>query len=374
MHSCKETITIPSPGRVVEKSNTYPATRTNKKPATPDNAIQNETDIKTQKDKVSKSKIEESNTMETLKQIKAVPQSSKTKWRQDNACSEPPINRLPSTKCCVINDESNENTTKPYYVNIAGLTESDHIYDIPKTAIDESEENVFAKTMPVPHNVNNTGDNELQAEVTSNQTDSENIYIDASSTDHFFNEDVQEMVYETTTQSSAKPLYIEILSSLPDPPSFTQEPTANSESGENSNDDVEDAYVLPDHVESPSADGDNEYIFPDPMESTSNSSRKSATVAPFMPQTDTRTTIVHPRTRPFLIYTVEEVVDCFEECALPHLANICKEENLDGDYFKDLSDADLSREPFLLNQFHISKVRKIIAGWRPKRLSRYRWS
>ena len=41
---------------------------------------------------------------------------------------------------------------------------------------------------------------------------------------------------------------------------------------------------------------------------------------------------------------------------------------MDGEYFQDLSDEDLTQEPFSLNHFHISKVRKVIEGWRPRRL------
>ena len=115
----------------------------------------------------------------------------------------------------------------------------------------------------------------------------------------------------------------------------------------------------------------NEYVGPDPVERETTKTPQSATVAPYIPENEPHTTSLPSSliTRPFVEYTVEEVVECFEICSLPQVAKVCKEESLDGEYFKDLNDSDLAAEPFCLSQFHVSKLRKIIAGWRPKRLT-----
>ena len=143
----------------------------------------------------------------------------------------------------------------------------------------------------------------------------------------------------------------------PDPP--TKQPLqSTSENNQQRRTDTKGTAISP-RDENNSCD-ENEYIEP---ESTIDNSAMAATVESFI----TNTTPIRPGPRPFLGYTVEEVVDCFEECALYQLADICKAEKLDGEYFRSLSDEDLTKEPFCLTCFHISKVRKIIAGWRPKR-------
>ena len=68
----------------------------------------------------------------------------------------------------------------------------------------------------------------------------------------------------------------------------------------------------------------------------------------------------------FYGYSVPEVVDCLNACALPHLASICKKERLDGYFFKNFDLSLLTNEPFLLNWFHIAKLRRVMSGWRPK--------
>lgn len=68
----------------------------------------------------------------------------------------------------------------------------------------------------------------------------------------------------------------------------------------------------------------------------------------------------------FYSYSVDEVVECLHDCALAKLANICKEEQLDGEYFRTLKTEDLQKEPFHMNWYHITKLFKIIGGWRPK--------
>ena len=117
---------------------------------------------------------------------------------------------------------------------------------------------------------------------------------------------------------------------------------------------------------------ESEYIDPDGVEAARAKGPVSAKVPPYTPETVTPTVIIRPKTRPFILYTVEEVVECFEECALPQLAGICRDENLDGDYFRDTSNEDLAQEPFSLDSFYISKVRKVIAGWRPRRRSTFK--
>lgn len=74
--------------------------------------------------------------------------------------------------------------------------------------------------------------------------------------------------------------------------------------------------------------------------------------------------------RSFFDYTVEEVVDCFKKCAFIGLAQTCLDEQLDGEYFRDITADDLVQEPFNMNWFHISKLFKVINGWRPKKCRR----
>ena len=118
------------------------------------------------------------------------------------------------------------------------------------------------------------------------------------------------------------------------------------------------------------ADTDGECAKEDRMISVTAEKPLSAAIVPFIQETKPKPPI-RPRMN-FFLYTVEEVAECFNECAMPQLANVCREENLDGEYFKDLGDEDLAQEPFCLKSFHISKVRKIIAGWRPRRLSAFK--
>ncbi|XP_060580240.1 uncharacterized protein LOC132737026 [Ruditapes philippinarum] len=68
----------------------------------------------------------------------------------------------------------------------------------------------------------------------------------------------------------------------------------------------------------------------------------------------------------FYHYTVDEVVDCLNDCALTKLANICKADQLDGEYLTSLTTDELKEDPFNMNWYHISKLIKVIDGWRPK--------
>ena len=128
--------------------------------------------------------------------------------------------------------------------------------------------------------------------------------------------------------------------------------------------------IIADKSKNTKADTDAECAKEDRMVSVTAERPLSAAIVPFIQATKPKPPI-RPRMQ-FFLYTVEEVVECFNECAMPQLANVCREEQLDGEYFKDLGDEDLAQEPFCLKSFHISKVRKIIAGWRPKRLSTYK--
>ena len=112
----------------------------------------------------------------------------------------------------------------------------------------------------------------------------------------------------------------------------------------------------------------NQNVKWDILEGATKNTPISAAVDLSALETEPRTAKIRPKTRQFFLYTVEEVVDCFEECGLPQLAEICKEETVDGEYFQDLMDDELTQEPFCLGPFHVSKVRKIIEGWRPRRL------
>lgn len=68
----------------------------------------------------------------------------------------------------------------------------------------------------------------------------------------------------------------------------------------------------------------------------------------------------------FYNYSVDEVVECFNECALIELATLCKMEQMNGKYFRGLTADDFKNKPFLLSLFYISKLQKVISGWRPK--------
>ena len=397
MYDCRgrETVIIPHPGTVLVKSNTFPVTRMNGKHVTHEMIINNETLIETKRDEdIVNNELEEA-----VKQVNNVKQYSENQNKNDYANSETISKQSPSANSGVVNEEGRRDTGAPYYVNIAlaKLTESDHIYDIPK--LPNSQERPASASTETSRNTHKAGDTQLQVYGTSSdqlESESESDYIDASSTSYTVNDDKHESKNEGNAQSSNKPLYLEPNQSLSNP---------HSESGENirlPNDDdhtymnispghstdADNEYILPEHIEQPPSDGDNEYILPEHIEQASIDAEneyilpetdgtleirnpRPASVAHVMPQAAKQTTPVRPRARPFLLYTVEEVVDCFEECALPQLAHICKEENLDGEYFKDLSDRDFAQEPFLLNRFYVSKVRKIIAGWRPKRLAVY---
>ena len=129
--------------------------------------------------------------------------------------------------------------------------------------------------------------------------------------------------------------------------------------------------IIADKSKNTKADFDGECVKEDRMKSVTAERPLSAAIVPFIQETNKPKPPIRPRMN-FFIYTVEEVVECFNECAMPQLANVCREEHLDGEYFKDLGDGDLAQEPFCLKSFHISKVRKIIAGWRPRRLSTYK--
>ena len=128
--------------------------------------------------------------------------------------------------------------------------------------------------------------------------------------------------------------------------------------------------IIADKSKNTKADSDGECAEEDRVKSVTAERPLSAAIVPFIQETKPKPPI-RPRMQ-FFLYTVEEVVECFNECAMPQLANVCREEQLDGEYFKDLGDEDLAQEPFCLKSFHISKVRKIIAGWRPRRLSAYK--
>lgn len=64
----------------------------------------------------------------------------------------------------------------------------------------------------------------------------------------------------------------------------------------------------------------------------------------------------------FYTFTVDEVVECLNNCALGKLAKLCQHKHLDGEYFRGLTADDLEGEPFNMNWFHISKLFKVIDG------------
>ena len=63
--------------------------------------------------------------------------------------------------------------------------------------------------------------------------------------------------------------------------------------------------------------------------------------------------------------SVNELQACFDRCAIESLAQIVRINKLDGEMFSALSDDDLTKDPFYLNNLDIKKVRKIQTGWAP---------
>ncbi|XP_063411393.1 uncharacterized protein LOC134694315 [Mytilus trossulus] len=64
--------------------------------------------------------------------------------------------------------------------------------------------------------------------------------------------------------------------------------------------------------------------------------------------------------------TMIELGNLLKNVKLGKFAEICCEEQVDGDIFMDMTDEILKEEPFSLNRFQILKVTKLKAGWNPK--------
>lgn len=64
--------------------------------------------------------------------------------------------------------------------------------------------------------------------------------------------------------------------------------------------------------------------------------------------------------------SVQDVVRCLHQCALPKLANLCDENAIDGKFLSDLKDDELRDKPFSLNNIEVAKLKKMREGWRPK--------
>lgn len=72
----------------------------------------------------------------------------------------------------------------------------------------------------------------------------------------------------------------------------------------------------------------------------------------------------------FYSYTVSEVFHCFHMCCVENLAQLCREQKLDGQFFKGFDLNDFKEDPFNLDAFSALKVKKIIfEGWRPRLLA-----
>ena len=399
----RETVIIPNPGTVLLKSNTFPAARTNDKSKT-SKMVNEIIDMRGDEDKTVKDTIEETTEEENDTEIQ--------NGDYAHAAATFPTKQPPVTLCAA-NDIVNcdTNTGSPYYVNaqLAELTESDHIYEIPKFMSSQESSACDNETT----NSQATENTKVQVHNIVScrfESDSESDYIEASSTSYTFKEEKHQSLRNIKANSPNEMVYLDQSASLTNPHSMTQSTMLESDPVKDSHilkhgdhtyvnvlhghvDDLhghvddnsveaENEYIPPEHLDhSPNKDesdyilldqdSENEYVLPEPAEPDTNTveNPRSASVAHVIPLTGRQTTHCRPRVRPFLMYTVEEVAVCFEECALPQLANICKDENLDGEYLSDLSDSELAQEPFHLNQFHVSKVRKIIAGWRPKRQS-----
>ena len=392
----RETVIIPNPGTVLLKSNTFPAARTNDK-SKASKMVNEIIEMRGDEDKTVKDTIEETADEENDTEIQNGDYAhSATTFPK----KQPPVNS------CAVNDNGkcDTNTLTPYYVNaqLAELTESDHIYEIPKFMSSQESSACDNETM----NSQATENKKVQVHKIVNcrfESGSESDYIEASSTTYTFKEKKDESLRNIKANSPNETVGLDWSALLANPHLTTQSTMLESDPvkdshllkygdhtyvnvlhghGDDNSVETENEYIPPEHLDrSPykdesdyillDQDSENEYVLPEPAEPGTNTieNPRPASVAHVIPLTGRQTTPCRPRVRPFFMYTVEEVSDCFEECALPQLAYICKNENLDGEYLSDLSDSELAQEPFRLNQFHISKVRKIIAGWRPKRQS-----
>lgn len=68
----------------------------------------------------------------------------------------------------------------------------------------------------------------------------------------------------------------------------------------------------------------------------------------------------------FYDYRIDEVVQCFKLLALQEVADVCDRENIDGQFFKKLSDDEI-KNYFKLDTLHFIKIKKaIFDGWRPR--------
>ena len=265
----------------------------------------------------------------------------------------------------VVGEKESDND-QPFYSNLDKLPESGH-YEVPKSRNSLEDVSLYSDVSDINgSNITESRvplyDNAHQAGAISNTFETDGDYIDMqgavkavlSREKYKSCSAIEEKLgakYENTLQ-------IQTANSAPTSPLLTRS-QQEDDSSEN------DRHVTATINET------DEYVGPDPIEQETAKAPKSATVVPYIPETDPRRTslLSSSPTRPFVQYTVEEVVECFEMCALPQVAKVCTEESLDGEYFKDLSDDDLAAEPFCLSQFHVTKVRKIISGWRPKRLT-----
>lgn len=74
-----------------------------------------------------------------------------------------------------------------------------------------------------------------------------------------------------------------------------------------------------------------------------------------------------PEVKDFAELTCTEIYDRLVLCSMKEVADICRDEKLDGAYFNDITDEVLSKEPFNLNSFKLDKFRKIQNNWVPKK-------
>lgn len=64
--------------------------------------------------------------------------------------------------------------------------------------------------------------------------------------------------------------------------------------------------------------------------------------------------------------TMIELENLLKSVKLDKFAEMCCAEQIDGDFFMDMTDEILKEEPFSLNRFEILKAKKLQGGWKPK--------
>lgn len=98
---------------------------------------------------------------------------------------------------------------------------------------------------------------------------------------------------------------------------------------------------------------------------SSSGSRESSEADLFSAQTDTAKS-VQPIPDDLTLLTVAGLCDCLLLFELPHVASKFRQHQIDGQFFKIMSDYMFKDENFGFSDFEILKLKKLREGWRPR--------